>query len=290
MDKRRIKEYALITVGTVIAAAAVYFLMVPSHVTVGSISGLAMVISHFIPLPISVITLIFNVVLLVISFLLMGRDFGAKTVYGSLLLPAAMWVFEELFPDRQSFTGDQLLDVLCYVFVVSVGLAMLFVCNASSGGLDTIAKLLNKFLRMDLGQAISAVGICAALSSALVYDKKTVVLSVIGTYLNGVIVDHFVFGINLKRRVCILSSKMEEIRQFILYDLHSGATIYEAAGALSGEIRREIVVIVDKAEYAKLMDYVQKLDPAAFITVYAVNEVTYQPKRALVREEVSRQK
>ena len=278
LNKRNVREFLNITVGTVIVAAAVYFFMYPSHVTVGSAAGLALVISEFVPLPASVITLIMNVGLLIIGFLLIGPEFGVKTVYCAVLLPAVIGVLEWTFPDFQSLTGDPLIDVICYILVVSVGLSQLFTANASSGGLDIVAKLLNKFLRMDLGKAMSASGILVALCSALCYDKKTVVLSVLGTYFGGIVLDHFIFGIDIKRKVCILSPKYEEITRFILYELHSGASHYDLYGAYDGTVRREIVTIVDKHEYRRLMDYVRKTDPRAFVTVYSVSEISYQPK------------
>lgn len=274
-----VKEFIIITLATVIVAAAVFFFLIPSHVSVGSISGLAIVLGNFVPLNISVITLILNTLLLILGFLFIGREFGAKTVYTSFLLPVVLGVFEMMFPNNQSITNDAFLDVLCYIFVVSIGLALLFNRNASSGGLDIVAKFLNKYLRMDLGKAMSLAGMCVALSSALVYDKKIVVLSVLGTYLNGIALDHFIFGFNIKKRVCIISQREEEIRDFILHHLHSGATIYEAIGAYDGKPRKEIITIVDKNEYATLMTYVLKTDKNAFVTVYTVNEIIYRPKR-----------
>ena len=279
MNLGKIREFLVITLGTAITAAAIFFFLVPSHLTIGSISALAIVASNFVALPISVLTLIFNVVLLVVGFLLIGREFGAKTVYTSILLPVFMGVLEIVFPNFRSITQDPFLDMLCYLFSVSIGLAMLFVNNASSGGLDIIAKILNKYLRMDLGKAMSLSGMCVALSSVLLYDAKTVALSVLGTYLSGIVLDHFIFGMNVKRKVCILSSKREEIQEFILRELHSGATLYDAIGAYDGKIQREIITIVDKHEYSKLMSYIERADPAAFITVYTVNEVNYRPKK-----------
>ena len=279
LNKRNIREFISITVGTIITAAAVFFFMLPSHVTVGSAAGLALVISEFVPLSVSTITMIMNVGLLIIGFLLIGPEFGAKTVYCAVLLPAVIGVLERIFPDFQSLTGDPLIDVICYILLVGVGLSILFTENASSGGLDIVAKLMNKFLGMDLGKAMSTAGILVALSSALCYDKKTVVLSVLGTYFGGIVLDHFIFGIDIKRKVCILSPKYEEITQFILHELHSGASHYDLYGAYDGSVRREIVTIVDKQEYRKLMDYVHKADPKAFVTVYSVNEIRYQPKK-----------
>lgn len=277
--KSIIKETSILTVAVAIIAAAVYFFLVPSHASVSSISGLGIVLSNFIPLPLSAITMILNVVLLIIGFFTCGREFGVKTVYSSVMLPLFLGAFEEIFPDFGSMTNSQELDVLCYILVVSVGLSILFNRNASSGGLDIVAKIMNKYLHMDLGKAMSLSGMCVALSAALVYDKKTVVLSVLGTYFNGLVLDHFIFDHNIKRRVCIITKKEEELRQFIIHDLHSGATIYESIGAYNMEKRNEIITIVDKGEYQKLMNYMNREDPKAFITVYTVSDMRYQPKR-----------
>lgn len=273
-----VRELAILTGAVAIIAVAVYFFLVPSHASVSSISGLGIVLANFVPLPLSAITMILNVVLLVIGFLTCGREFGAKTVYTSILLPAFIGLFERLFPNIGSLTDSQELDVLCYILVVSVGLSILFNRNASSGGLDIVAKIMNKYLHMDLGKAMSLSGMCVALSAALVYDKKTVVLSVLGTYFNGLVLDHFIFDNNIKRRVCIITKKEEELRRFIIEDLHSGATVYESYGAYNMQKRREIITIVDKAEYQKLMSYMNREDPQAFITVYTVSDMRYQPK------------
>ena len=272
------QEAAILTVAVAIIAAAVYFFLVPSHASVSSISGLGIVLSNFVPLPLSAITMILNVVLLIIGFFTCGREFGAKTVYTSILLPVFIGLFERLFPDIGSLTDSQELDVLCYILVVSVGLSILFNRNASSGGLDIVAKIMNKYLHIELGRAMSLSGMCVALSAALVYDKKTVVLSVLGTYFNGLVLDHFIFNHNIKRRVCIITKKEEELRHFILTDLHSGATVYESYGAYNMEKRREIITIVDKGEYQKLMNFMNREDPKAFITVYTVSDMRYQPK------------
>lgn len=276
--RKMIKEILTISFGTLIVAAAVYFFMLPSHISIGSGAALAMIISNFVPLPVSAITLMLNIVLLIIGFLLVGSEFGAKTVYCAILMPAYMAVFERLFPGFQSITQDPILDVLCYTLVVGMGLSVLFTYNASSGGLDIVAKIMNKYLRMDLGRAMSLSGMLVALASALCYDSKTVVLSILGTYFGGLVVDHFIFGFNIKRRVCIISPKVEEIVQYILFELHSGASLNHTIGAYENVVRKEIITIVDKQEYKALMDYVRKVDPKAFVTVYSVNEIRYQPK------------
>ena len=274
-----IKETLILTVAVAVIAAAVFFFLVPSHASVSSISGLGIVLSNFIPMPLSAITMILNVLLLIIGFFTCGKEFGIKTVYTSIMLPLFLGLFEFIFPENTSMTGSQELDVLCYILVVSIGLSILFNRNASSGGLDIVAKIMNKYLHMELGKAMSLSGMCVALSAALVYDKKTVVLSILGTYFNGIILDHFIFNHNIKRRVCIITEKEAELRQFILNDLHSGATIYESIGAYNMQKRNEIITIVDKSEYQKLMNYMSHEDPLAFITVYNVSDMRYQPKR-----------
>ena len=272
------KEALILTGADAIVAAAVYFFLVPSHASVSSSSGLGIVLSNFIPLPLSAITMIMNVVLLIIGFITCGKEFGAKTVYTSVMLSVFLALFEALFPNAGSLTGSQELDVLCYILVVSIGISILFNRNASSGGLDIVAKIMNKYLHIELGKAMSLSGMCVALSAALVYDKKTVVLSVLGTYFNGIILDYFIFDYNKKRRVCIITEKEEALRQFIINDLHSGATIYEAIGAYNFEKHNEIITIVDKSEYQKLMSFINREDPKAFITIYNVSSMQYQPK------------
>ena len=273
-----IKEALILTGVMAIIAAAVYFFLVPSHTSISSISGLGIVLTNFIPLPLSAITMTLNVVLLIIGFITCGKEFGVKTVYTSIMLPLFLGLFEKVFPDFGSMTNSQELDILCYILVVSVGSSILFNRNASSGGLDIVAKIVNKYLHMELGKAISLAGMCVALSAALVYDKKTVVLSILGTYFNGIVLDHFIFDHNIKRRVCIITQKEDALRRFIVEDLHSGATIYESIGAYNMQKRTEIITIVNKSEYQKLMNFINQEDPKAFVTVYTVSDLRYQPK------------
>lgn len=273
-----LKEVLVMTIAVGLIAMAVYFFMIPSQTSISSISALAIVMAHFVPLTVSEITMILNVGLLVIGFVTCGKEFGTKTVYTSILLPVYLWIFERAFPNFESLSGSKELDVLCYVLVVNIGLSILFNMNASSGGLDIVAKILNKYLHFEIGKSMSIAGMCIALSSALIYDKKAVVLSVLGTYFNGIVLDHFIFGQNIKKRVCIITKHEEEMRHFILHELHSGATFYEAMGAYNMQKYREIITIVDRSEYQKLMDYIVKNDPEAFVTVYTVSDVRYRPK------------
>ena len=272
------KEFTLITLATALLAASFHIFMVPSKISIGSVSGLALVLSQLIDIPISVITLTVNAVLLIIGFIFLGTGFGIKTVYTSIILPLFIGVMEFLIPNPQPIIGDPFQDILCHLFLVSLAQSIMFNQNASSGGLDIIGKLLNKYLHIDLGKAVASTGMAVALMSALVSDLKIVALSVLGTYLNGIILDHFIFGTNLKRRVCILSPRIDEIRNYVITELHSGATIYEAIGAYNNTPVKEIVVMVTKSEYAALMRFLSKTDPSAFVTVYNISAFSYTPK------------
>ncbi|MCR4782738.1 MAG: YitT family protein [Lachnospiraceae bacterium] len=276
--KQIVKDIITMTVATLIIATAVYFFLMPAHVAICSVSGLAIVLAQITPLSVSTLTMIMNVVLLIIGFILCGHAFGAKTVYTSILLPIFLGMYEHLLPNFKSLNGSQAIDVVCFCLIISLGQSILFNMNASSGGLDIVAMILHKYFKLPLGTAMSGAGVVIAFSAILAYDTKTVILSLVGTYLNGLVLDHFLFNRNLKRRVCIVSPKLEEIRQFILHDLKSGATLYQAIGAYNLEKRDEIITIVDKIEYQKLMTFIKETDPDAFVTVYNVNEIQYRPK------------
>ena len=273
-----IQDMAVITFATFIVAVAVYFFMMPNNLAIASIAGLAVVLQNFIPLSVATISLIFNVGLLIIGFIFVGREFGGKTVYTSVILPIFVGILEKLFPKYNGLTGDPFLDMICYIFIVSIGLSLLFNHNASSGGLDIIVKILNKYLHIDKGKAMSIAGMLVSLSAIFAYDTKTVVLSVLGTYLNGIILDYFLFGTNIKKKVCILSRKNEEIKKYILKNMHSGATLYKVIGAYNNEEHEEVVAIVNKREYGVLMQFIRRTDPDAFVTVSTINEVMYKPK------------
>ena len=273
-----IRDMAVITFATFIVAVAVFFFMMPNNLAIASIAGLAVVLQKFIPLSVATISLIFNVGLLIIGFIFVGREFGGKTVYTSVILPIFVGIFEKLFPKYNGLTGDPFLDMICYIFIVSIGLSLLFNHNASSGGLDIIVKILNKYLHIDKGKAMSIAGMLVSLSAIFAYDTKTVVLSVLGTYLNGIILDYFLLGTNIKKKVCILSRKNEEIKKYILKNMHSGATLYKVIGAYNNEEHEEVVAIVNKREYGVLMQFIRRTDPDAFVTVSTINEVMYKPK------------
>lgn len=273
---KNIKDFVIITFAVFIISIGVFFFMVPSQIPTGSISGISLILSQVIPFSLSTISLVLNVGLLIIGYIFIGREFGAKSIYTSILLPVIIGIYEKVFPNFQSILGDAFLDMIVSLFVIAIGQTVLFNAGASSGGLDIVAKLLNKYLRMDLGKAISNSGLVAAAMSVFCYDLKTVILALLGTYLSGVIVDHFLFGTTERKRVCIIANDMDAVIRYILHDLDAGATIYEAKGAYDGKVRYEVITILDKNKYKLLMAFLTKAEPTAFVTVTPIHEV-YTP-------------
>lgn len=273
MLKYKIREYSLITVGIFIVSSAFYFFMFPMNLVIGGVAGFSLVLSNFLSFSISAMTLVMNIILLIIGTVLIGKEFGKKTVYASIVLPAFLFLFEVLFPNMKSLTDDMFIDMLCCIFLLGIGQAMLFHSNGSSGGLDIVAKIMNKFLHMELGTALTISGAVIVLSGLMAYPVKNCIIGLIAMFLNGIIVDYFIAGFKRKIRVSVLSANHEEIKRFIVEKINRGVTVYSARGGHSAKELTELVTILDRAEYIKLVDFVRKTDDRAFITTANVNEV-----------------
>lgn len=274
MGKNRVvKEGLLITFAMLIVSAAVYFFMVPSKIVVGSVSGLAMVLAELLHMQMSTITFILNVVLLLAGFIFIGKEFGAKTIYTSLLLPIFLWIFEHLVPVSESLTGNSVYDLVSYILIIALGQAILFTANASSGGLDVVAKIISKYTHADIGKAVTIGGLITAVTSIFVYDIGTLIVSVLGTYANGIAVDYFIDGFNKRKKICILSEEYEEIQKYIMQELGRGTTLYTARGGYDGKEKTELVAIMTPNEYKQLLNYLHQSEFQAFVTVYNVSQV-----------------
>lgn len=274
MGKNRVvKEGLLITFAMLIVSAAVYFFMVPSKIVVGSVSGLAMVLAELLHMQMSTITFILNVVLLLAGFIFIGKEFGAKTIYTSLLLPIFLWIFEHLVPVSESLTGNSVYDLVSYILIIALGQAILFNADASSGGLDVVAKIISKYTHADIGKAVTIGGLITAVTSIFVYDIGTLIVSVLGTYANGIAVDYFIDGFNKRKKICILSEKYEEIQKYIMQELGRGTTLYTARGGYDGKEKTELVAIMTPNEYKQLLNYLHQSEFQAFVTVYNVSQV-----------------
>ena len=272
-EKLTIKDILTLLIGMFIVSIAVYYIMMPSKLVVGTISGLVIVLTNFVPLQASTLTFLLNVFLLILGFIFIGKEFGSKTVIASLLLPVYLRIFEIVTPNPPELTEDLLMNTLCFVLVISLGQAILFNINASSGGLDIVGKLMNKYLHIDIGTSLAISGFVIAATSILVYDRQILIHSLLGTYLGGVVLDHFLDGFRIRKKLSIISPKYPEIKDFVVTQLHRGVTLYHVHGGWDNQERVELVTILQKNEYAQVLAFISKVDPHAFVTVSTTGEV-----------------
>ncbi len=279
------KELVIMTIAMFIAAAAVYYFLLPSNLVIGSITGLSMVIASLfsaagIPVKVSVVIMLINALLLVLAWLLIGAEFGAKTVYTALILGPFVDVWEKILPyqtlldpGQTSVMGDPWFDLLCFVLVLSASQTILFNINASTGGLDILAKIVNKYLHFDIGTSVSVAGALICCTAFAVNPFRLVVIGLIGTWINGLALDYFTAGLNRRKRVCIISSRHEEIRKYIIEDLQRGCSLYEVTGGYNGHKNVEIQSLLTQNEFADLMNYLKQNDIHGFITAGNVSEI-----------------
>ncbi|MBQ7709378.1 MAG: YitT family protein [Bacteroidales bacterium] len=279
------KEFIIMTVAMFIAAAAVYFFLMPSNLVIGSITGLSMVISGLFGLAglnvkVSLVITILNALLLVMAWFLIGHEFGAKTVYTALILGPLIELWEKILPVERvmepgasSVMGDPWFDLLCFVLILSASQTILFNINASTGGLDILAKIVNKYLHFDIGTSVSVAGALICCTAFAINPFRLVVIGLIGTWINGLALDYFTASLNRRKRVCIISSRYEEIRKYIIEDLQRGCSLYSVTGGYNGHQNIEIQALLTQDEFANLMNYIKENDIHGFITAGNVSEI-----------------
>ncbi len=279
------KELFVMTAGMLIAAGAVYYFLMPSKLIVGSISGLAIVISGIFEqfgmvVKVSHLVTIINIILLILAWILIGKEFGAKTFYTAMIIGPCIDFWDAVLPYQAlmepgttSVMGDIWFDLLCFVLVLSISQALLFNINASTGGLDIIGKIVNKYFHLDIGASVSVGGAIICCSAFAINPFRMVVIGLIGTWINGVIIDYFTVSLNGKKRICIVSDNQDKIRDFICNKLQRGCTIYNVKGGFTGQEHTEIEAIISKNEFAELMEFIDREDLHTFITAGNVSEV-----------------
>ncbi len=279
------KELVIMTVAMLIAAAAVYYFLMPSNLVIGSITGLSMVISGLFGLAgltvkVSVVVTIINALLLVMAWFLIGHEFGAKTVYTALILGPFIEFWERVLPVERimepgstSLMGDPWFDLLCFVLVLSASQTILFNINASTGGLDILAKIVNKYLHFDIGTSVSVAGALICCTAFFINPFRMVVIGLIGTWINGLALDYFTASLNRRKRVCIISSRYEEVRKYIIEDLQRGCSLYNVTGGYNGHQNVEIQSLLTQDEFANLMNFMKENDIHGFITAGNVSEI-----------------
>ena len=275
------KELIVMTLGMTVGAAAVYYFLMPSNLIIGSISGLSIVISQLLGgVKVSLIVTVINAVLLILAWILIGAEFGAKTVYTALILGPLLEFWEKVMPYQSlmepgatSVMNDPWFDLLCFVLLLSISQAILFRINASTGGLDILAKIVNKYLHFDIGMSVTVAGALICCSAFTINPFRMVVIGLIGTWINGVVVDYFTDALNKRKKVCIISKDHEIIRQFITKDLVRGCSIYHLEGGYTGDEKIEIVALLTKHEYADLFNFMKEKNIDGFITASNVSEI-----------------
>lgn len=271
---KKVREYILITIGMTMVAAGIYYFLVPNNLAVGGVSGLAIIIGNFIPaLPVGLVMLILNVILFIVGFLIIGPSFGFKTIYASLGLSGMIWFFQRFLPISKPITEDLLLVLLFGIGISGIGMAIVFNQNASTGGTDIIAKIINKFFHIDMGKALLMADFLITLLAGLTFGAQAGMYALLGVIINGFVIDSFINGWNISKQVTIISSKGEEIKEFIINRLERGITIYDAKGAYSGQSKEVLITIMSRREFIKLKTFIKDIDSRAFITVSDIHEV-----------------
>lgn len=271
----KLKEFLLINIGLLLVALSIYYIAVPQNLVTGGVSGLSIVINTIFPaLSVGTVMLVLNIILFVIGFIFIGFNFGAKTIYSSFALSGMVWVLEKIHPISGTLTNDTLAEVLVSSLLCSVGLAIAFSQNASTGGTDIIAKILNKYFDIDLGKAMLAADILIVLSAIFVFDIGAGIYGILGLILNSLLIDYILQSLQSNKEIVIISRESAPIKEFIVTELDRGATIYSAKGVFTNNEREVIRTIVSRKQYVKLKKFIQSLDKDAFITVNNVS-VTY---------------
>ena len=278
-------EFIIMTIGMFVAAAAVNYFLVPSKIIVGSITGLSMVLTGIleslgIPFKLSLMILIINGILLVLAYFLIGPEFGIKTVYTALILGPMIDIWESILPAASlmepgstSVMNDPWFDLLCFVLILSISQAIMFRINASTGGLDILAKIVNKYLHFDIGTSVSIAGAAICCTAFAINPFRLVVIGLIGTWINGIVVDYFTASLNRRKRVCVISDEPERIREFIISKLKRGCSLYGVKGGFQEDDRVEIQAILAQSEFSDLMGFIRSNNIHAFITAGNVSEV-----------------
>jgi uncharacterized membrane-anchored protein YitT (DUF2179 family) len=288
------KELVIMILGMMVCAAAVYYFLVPSKLIIGTISGLSIVLNQLMGnvLSLGTLIMIINIILLILAFILIDREFGFKTVFTALILGPLTDFWAWVFPwdaknaageyilasyngviNDYSVMGDPWLDLCCFVLLLSASQALMFSINASTGGLDILAKIVNKYLHFDIGASVSVAGAVICCTAFAINPFRMVIIGLIGTWINGLVVDYFTATLNNHKRLCIVSKDYERIRKYIIEELHRGCTLYEVTGGYTGEKSIELEVLLNKDEFSKILAWMKNEKIEAFSTAGNVSEV-----------------
>lgn len=263
-----VKDYLIILIGIFMVAGGVYFFLMPNDIAAGGINGLAMVINKFIPaIPVGGAMFCIDIVLFIVAFLVIGANFGGKTIFASLSLSSTIFILEKVVPITNPLTNDMFIELIFGIIIQAIGMALVFHANASTGGTDIIAKIINKYTHMNIGKAVLLADIVVVMLALLAFGFKSGLYSLFAVILNGLVIDKVIEGLNVCMEVKILSDEIDKIEKFILDELGRGATRYYGMGSYSRRDMEVLVTIVDRNEFLKLKAYIKETDPDAFVSV-----------------------
>ena len=272
MKRESIKEFALITIGIFLVAISVVYFFEPNNIAAGGITGLAIVINHYIPfISIGPLVLMMDAILFIVALIVLGAKFGAKTIYSSFLLSTSMWIMQTFIPIN--ITNDLILATIFGTLISAVGMAIVFNANASTGGTDIIAKILNKFFHIEIGKSLLIVDFLVTLLGAVTFGINIGLYGLLAVIINGVVIDNIIAGFKTKSEITIISEKNKEISKFILDDLERGCTFIKGIGGFTGKDTSILYTVLDRNEFIKLKNKIKEIDKDAFITVGEVHEV-----------------
>lgn len=272
--KRLLKEFIFITIGLIFLASGLYFFLMQNKIAAGGVSGLAIIINNYIPiLNVGTIMLGLDAILYIIGFIFIGASFGVKSIYCSLTLAGLISTFETFIPMKRPIANDIFLNLVFGILISAIGMAIVFNQNASTGGTDIIAKILNKYLHIDIGKGLLITDFIITVLAIAAFGPLIGMYSLLGVIINGFTIDYVIGGFNVIKKVEIVSEKGLEIQRFIIEDLERGATLYDAKGAYTLEKKEIITTVLGKKEFLRLKNFIKEIDPKAFIITYHVHEI-----------------
>ena len=274
IGQAEIKNFLLITLGTVLTAVGIYFFKFPNNFSTGGVSGISILLGKLVPFLSPAVSMwVINLILLLIGFLFFGRGFGLMTAYCSMLYSFLTWLFEVIYPMTAPFTDQPFLELCFAMMLPAVGSAILFNCNASTGGTDIVAMILKKYTSLDIGKALLVSDALIAFSACFVFDIRTGLFSLLGLIIKAFVVDSVIESINLCKYFSIVTSCPDAICDYIIREMNRSSTVIDAIGAYSHENRKVILVACRRSEAARLRQYIKTVDPKAFMFITNTSEI-----------------
>lgn len=272
--KEKLWDFLLLNAGTILVAVGVYFFKFPNHFNTGGVTGLAVILNAIVPaVSASTFASVINLAFLVLGFVALDKGFGVRTVYCTVLFSAMLSGLEWLFPMAAPLTNQKMLELFFAVILPSLGAAILFNMQSSTGGTDILAMILKRFSNMDIGMALLYVDVLIAASTLYFVGTEAGLYSVLGLVLKSVVVDSVIESLNRRKSFLAVTSCPQEVCGFITQSLNRSATYWQAEGAYSHEPKWVVLTALSRSQAVALRLYLKTADPHAFILVTNSSEI-----------------